>query len=200
MTDAFIGEIRAFPYEFVPAGWLLCDGANYTVEAHDALYAAIGNIYGGAGGRTFNVPNLQGRVAIGAGQGQAIQPYQLGQSGGAASVTLTDKQIPIHSHEFNIDFEKYTNSPSSFSNTPQNLNVKTPYYPSRYMQPSGSSVTTFVAYSKTLTQKVALGATSLSDFGSGQPHENRQPYLTLAYCIAYEGTFPFPGTEPSEPG
>lgn len=64
------------------------------------------------------------------------------------------------------------------------------------MQPDGPSVTTFVTYSKTLTQKVALGPTSLSDFGIGQAHENRQPYLALAYCIAYEGTYPSPGTEP----
>jgi microcystin-dependent protein len=200
MTDAYIGEIRAFPYRFIPTGWLLCDGTNYAVEEYQALFATIGNIYGGQAGRTFNVPNLQGRVAIGAGQGEAIQPYQLGQTGGTPSVALTEKQIPTHSHEFNIDFEKYSNSPSSFSNTPQNLNAKTEYFPSRYMLPIGSVVTTFVAYSKAMTQKVALGPTSLSDFGLGQPHENRQPYLTLVYCIAYDGTYPWPVTEPVAPG
>ena len=26
--------------------------------------------------------------------------------------------------------------------------------------------------------------------GGGQPHNNRQPFLTLLYCIAYEGIFP----------
>ena len=37
---------------------------------------------------------------------------------------------------------------------------------------------------------VAMAANALGSAGSSQPHENRQPFLTLSFCIALQGIFP----------
>jgi microcystin-dependent protein len=31
---------------------------------------------------------------------------------------------------------------------------------------------------------------SITNVGGSQPHENRQPFLTLSFCIALQGIFP----------
>lgn len=78
----------------VPEGFLLCDGAAYSRTEYQELFAAIGTIYGsGDGSTTFNVPNLQTRVPVGAGDG-----YELGDIGGEAEHTLTIDEMPSHHH------------------------------------------------------------------------------------------------------
>ena len=44
--DAYIGEIRAFPFSFIPESWLGCFGQTLQVGQYQALYALIGNTYG----------------------------------------------------------------------------------------------------------------------------------------------------------
>ena len=80
----------------VPEGFLLCDGKEYSRVEYPELFAAIGTIYGsGDGSTTFNVPNLQTRVPVGAGEG-----YDLGDVGGEETHTLTVDEIPSHIHEY----------------------------------------------------------------------------------------------------
>jgi microcystin-dependent protein len=62
-----------------PGGYVPCDGTPFDSVANTnyaALYTAIGTTWGpGAGGAgQFNVPDLRGRVAIGAGQGTGASP------------------------------------------------------------------------------------------------------------------------------
>ena len=58
--DVFIGTIMLFPYNFVPSGWLLCNGQVLTITQYQALYALIGATYGGDGRTYFALPNLNG--------------------------------------------------------------------------------------------------------------------------------------------
>ena len=37
---------------------------------------------------------------------------------------------------------------------------------------------------------VALDPSSITNIGGSQPHENRQPFLALTFCIALVGIFP----------
>jgi microcystin-dependent protein len=37
---------------------------------------------------------------------------------------------------------------------------------------------------------VGMSPSMVTNAGSGQPHENRQPFLTLTLCIALQGIFP----------
>lgn len=59
-VDQLIGSIFLFPYNFVPMGWLECNGSTYNINQYQALYTLIGATYGGDGRTTFAVPNLAG--------------------------------------------------------------------------------------------------------------------------------------------
>jgi len=56
--DYYLGEIELFAYNFVPMGWLLCDGAILQVQQSSALFSLIGNKFGGNGSTTFALPNM----------------------------------------------------------------------------------------------------------------------------------------------
>lgn len=59
--DQMLGEIRLFAFsQYVPMYWLKCDGTVYNVQTNQALYALIGNTYGGTAPNTFAVPDLIG--------------------------------------------------------------------------------------------------------------------------------------------
>lgn len=69
-----------------PEGWLLCNGAAISRTTYSALFAAIGTAYGaGNGSTTFNVPDLQGRVAVGKGTHADVDA--LGESDGEGTVS-----------------------------------------------------------------------------------------------------------------
>lgn len=56
--DDFFGAIRLFPYNYAPVDWLPCDGRTLAVTNYQALYALIGNNYGGTPGVSFVLPKL----------------------------------------------------------------------------------------------------------------------------------------------
>ena len=88
------GFIYPLAIATIPEGFLLCDGAEYSREEYPELFIAIGTTYGsGNGSTTFNVPNLQTRVPIG-----ASENYVLGSTGGEETHTLTINEMPRHTH------------------------------------------------------------------------------------------------------
>lgn len=62
--DYLMGQIQLFPYNFIPVGWLPCNGATYQMQQYTALYSLIGTKFGGDGKTTFAVPNMQGAEPI----------------------------------------------------------------------------------------------------------------------------------------
>ncbi|MBM4394458.1 MAG: tail fiber protein [Deltaproteobacteria bacterium] len=89
--------IVAFGGGDVPAGWLPCDGRELSTTAYPALYAVIGETFGGGAG-TFNLPDLRGRAAIGAGAGGGLTERTVGQAIGGESHALTVNEMPSHDH------------------------------------------------------------------------------------------------------
>ena len=82
--------------QFVPA-----DGRSLSTSDFTQLYAIIGLSY--TGNRTagqFNVPNLQGRFVLGAGQAGNVL-YPLASTGGQSGVVLTSANLPAHQHTIN---------------------------------------------------------------------------------------------------
>ena len=177
MSEPFIGQITLFPYSFAPLGWADCAGQLLPIRQNAALFSLLGTYYGGNGTTTFALPNLQGRVAISQGQGPGLSPYSLGEMGGVETVTLNPGESAIHTHSLNAASEHGSaNTPAgnllatALEGTPRSGNRANIYNPA--------------------TPDTTLAPVSITPAGSGQPHNNVQPFLALRYCIAVQGMFP----------
>lgn len=58
MSTPYIGEVRAFAFDFVPQGWALCNGALMPIAENQALFSLLGPKYGGNGETDFALPRL----------------------------------------------------------------------------------------------------------------------------------------------
>ena len=94
----FVGQVIPVPYTFAPQGWAFCNGQLLSIAQNTALFSLLGTQFGGDGKSTFGLPNLQGSVAIDFGQGTGLSSYNMGDTGGADSVTLTLTQLASHTH------------------------------------------------------------------------------------------------------
>lgn len=167
MTDPYLGEIRNFGFNFAPRGWAQCNGQVLPIAQNTALFSLLGTMYGGDGRTTFALPDLQGRTAIGAGQGQGRSPRVQGEAGGTESVTLTAPQVAPHTHPVSASTSATAKSPAD----------AVPGFTA-----AGSSYGT--------TGDVTMSASMVGPNAGGQPHDNMQPYLVTNWCIALEGIFP----------
>lgn len=170
--NPFVGEIRIFPINFAPSGWARCEGQILPISQNTALFSLLGTMYGGDGKSTFALPNLQGRVPIGMGQGQGLSLRDQGETGGEEFVSLIVTEIPAHNHavQHGIGSDK-TESPNNAAWTTTNL------------RRSG------VAYGDT-TNFTSMSANAVNVTGGSLPHNNMQPYLVLGYYIALQGVYP----------
>ncbi|HEY9116969.1 MAG TPA: phage tail protein [Roseivirga sp.] len=64
--EGTLGEIRIFAGNFAPMNWAFCHGQMLTIMSNPALFSLIGNHYGGDGRTNFALPDLRGKVIIGA--------------------------------------------------------------------------------------------------------------------------------------
>lgn len=173
MAEPFLGEVKLFSFDRIPRGWMACNGSLLQIRAYQALFSLVGVTYGGDGKTTFGIPDLRGRVVIGAISTASNDPTRLGVSGGQEKVTLTTNNIPAHNHRFMVSVDS-GNTPGvgdSVYASPQ-----TPSPQKMYGPPSVPMVT--------------IGANSLQLAGGSVAHENMQPYTVLTYCIAVEGVYP----------
>jgi microcystin-dependent protein len=166
MAEPFYGEIRAFGFNFAPRGWAMCNGQLLPIAQNTALFSLLGTTYGGNGQTTFGLPNLQSRVPMHFGQGPGLSSVNLGEQAWVENVTLNATQMPQHNHAANA-----TQGPATAS------------------RPGGAIPSGGGAYSSAAAD-TTMAAGFIGTAGGSQPHENRQPYLALNYCIALEGIFP----------
>ena len=178
MADPFIGEIRAFAFDYAPMDWAFCAGQTINVQQNPALYAVIGTLYGGLVGQTFQLPDLRGSAPMGAGNGPGLTPRTVGQAVGTVAETLQPMHMPPHNHAIAVQAGNATLGTPSGNFLAQRVTTGRP--------------TTLPAYAPApgpLDAPLASGA--LAPFvGGGQPHSNMQPYLALNLCICLNGEYP----------
>ncbi|HEX8170521.1 MAG TPA: tail fiber protein [Thermoanaerobaculia bacterium] len=161
MSQQFIGEVRIFAFPFAPKGWALADGQTMPISQNQPLFALLGMTFGGDGRTTFALPDFRGRAGIGVGPG-----YQAGSRGGETTHTLTNAEMPQHTHVL----QAAAQAPDATS-------------------PAVNAL----AQAQLWTAPPANATTSNANVrisGLSQPHENMQPYLVLNFCIALTGSFP----------
>jgi microcystin-dependent protein len=160
--DPFVGEIRPCGFNFAPKGWAFCHGQILSLAQNTALFSLLGTTYGGNGTTTFGLPDLRGRSAVGPGQGPGLSLYDLGEQGGAETVTLTAAEVPAHSHAISASTGTQTSS-----------------------RPTGGYQAAGNSYSA--THDVTMAPTNVA---GNVAHENRSPYLGTNYIIALQGIYP----------
>ena len=93
-----LGGIVQYAGATAPDGWLICNGSAISRITYADLFSAIGTTYGsGDGSTTFNLPNLNGRVAVGYDSSQT-EFDTLGETGGEKTHALTINEMPAHDH------------------------------------------------------------------------------------------------------
>ena len=98
MSEPVIAEIRIFAGNFAPRNWAFCNGQLLPIAQNTTLFSLIGTTYGGDGRTTTALPNLQGRAPMHPGRGPGLTTRRLGESGGSETTTLTEAQMPSHTH------------------------------------------------------------------------------------------------------
>jgi len=149
----------------IPSGWALCDGRNGT-------------------------PDLRDRFIVGAGGS-----YNVGDTGGASSVTLNTSQIPSHSHSGSASSagsHTHGASPYVTNSSYRNFIAADMATLSRFTPDiSGPrDGRTFLENSVAGELQINMGSAgshshsiTIGSTGGGQPHENRPPYYALAYIM-----------------
>jgi microcystin-dependent protein len=176
-VDPYIGQIEAFPYTFAPQNWALCAGQLLPIAQNQALFALIGTQFGGDGITTFALPDLQGRLSVGFGNGQGLTPRVIGETGGEEQHALILAEVPgPHSHAINA----VVNGVAGGTDVPGSTTLLA----SGYSTQAGTPPVNIYG-----TGGAAIPMGTLATAG-GQAHDNRMPFLVLNYCIALAGVFP----------
>ncbi len=179
MTAPYIGEIRIFGFNFAPRNWAFAQGQLLPISQNTALFSILGTTYGGNGTTNFALPNFIGYAPLGQGQGPGLSPYSLGEVTGTTTETITMLEMPTHSHPLNAAAPSPAN-PAQIVGTPAN---------NAFLSASGPNFA-YTAPPIDPATLVNMAPTAISFTGGGQPHENRQPYLVLNFCVALAGIFP----------
>ncbi len=173
MDEAYIGEIRPISFPFAPKGWAFCSGQILPINQNQALFALLGTQFGGNGVTTFGLPDLRSRIPVGSGQLAGGSNYSQSQTGGSETVTLLQTQIPTHTHTLTGTLQ--SSDSAEYSDPTNHL----PASGERAQYSSGAANAPMAAITGTT-----------ANAGSGQGHENRQPYIGINYVIALTGLFP----------
>lgn len=195
------GSIVMFAGSVAPQGWLLCDGSAVSRSQYSDLFGVVDTTYGdGDGSTTFNVPDLRGRVMIGASNSHPVASH-----GGEEAHSLTENELPQHSHS--VPQHGHANG---ITITAPSLSHTITQAAFTYSAPSSpasvGSGNRRTAYSGT-TSTVATFSTevgvdnhpaadcsvtgSIDDCdafdtdtaGVGDSHDNMQPFITMNYII-----------------
>lgn len=161
MANPFVGEVRIFGFNFAPQNWANCDGSLMQISQNTVLFDLIGTTYGGDGRSTFALPDLRSRIPI-----HFNSQFVVGATGGTETVTVTQGQLPSHSHMLQASTTAATTtSPVNgvFAETP-GLDV--------------------------YATEDALVSSTTTGTGDSFPHDNMMPFVVVTYAIALFGVFP----------
>ena len=163
------GSLFPFAGPSTPAGYLQASGQAVSRVTYADLFAEIGTTYGiGDGATTFNVPNMDGRAAVGQ-QGADPDFGTLGQTGGSKTHTLTEAEMPAHKHYgFGEAFGGFSLGNIAPGGAKDGSN-------------GGLDFDNFYYGTTTVGGGEVLGSAAAPH--DGNPHNNIQPYIAVRWLI-----------------
>jgi microcystin-dependent protein len=178
--EGVIGEIRMFGGNFAPRGWALCQGQLLPISSNQALFSILGTTYGGDGRTTFGLPDLRGRVPLGPGQGAGLSNRRLGQEDGTETNTLSEQQLPEHTHVARASVR-----PRANAGEPEEADPVRNY-------PASLNLDAGTGYTKSANTKMGRSRVkiSIANTGGNGPVNNMQPWLSVNFIICLQGIFP----------
>lgn len=187
--EGYIGEIRWFSANFAPRFWMYCQGQILSIASNTALFSILGTTYGGNGTTTFALPDFRGRVAVGTGTGAGLQVFDLGQTGGSETNTLTTANMPSHTHTAIGTVHADSGSPTA--------NSPVDNFPATSIgrdSTTGSSVQVNMYSPTSDSQGNSAGVqVTIGNNGGNLPMNNIQPSLGMGFIICVQGIFPSRG-------
>lgn len=184
-----MSEIRIFAGNFAPLQWAFCDGSLMSIAENTALFSLLGTTYGGDGQTTFALPDLRSRIPVGTGQGAGLSNWDLGQVTGVEAVTLTNNNLPSHTHTLTSTLTA-TYSPQCNSNASGGSDEVT----GKVYGGVSNSTPMYAAPPANTNMKVSNGTITgnltVSPAGGSVPHSNIQPVIAMNYIICVEGIYP----------
>jgi microcystin-dependent protein len=198
VMEGYLAEIRIFAGQFAPSGWAFCQGQALQINTNQALYSLIGITYGGDAQTYFNLPNLSGRFPLGTSAGKVA----LGQTGGAENVTLSQAQMPLHTHSLDetvgVTFKNLaipattTTSTTEGSATPGATMILGPLSTAHAtLYSSASNNTTLKPVDATGNLSATqVNRTPIAPTGGTASVPVLNPYLGVQFIICVEGIYP----------
>ncbi|BBP62634.1 microcystin dependent MdpB family protein [Pseudomonas sp. Cab53] len=191
--EVFMGTIQSFAFNFAPSGWALCNGQTLAISQYQALFSLLGTYYGGNGQTNFMLPNLQGRLPMGQGNGLGLTPRVIGEVSGTENVTATLNNLPTHTHTLTgitaattVQLANPASNPAN-APTPTNSFIGTsgtgPGAANIYSDQVGATPVPLKGVTTTVSGTVAPA-------GNGLPMAIMNPFLAINFSIALNGLFP----------
>ncbi|UZE18210.1 MULTISPECIES: phage tail protein [Pseudomonas] len=191
--EVFMGTIQPFAFNFAPNGWALCYGQTLGISQYQALFSLLGTYYGGNGTTNFMLPNLQGRLPLGQGNGLNLTPRVIGEVSGTENVTATINNLPAHTHTL----AGLTASTTLQLANPASNPVNTPTATNSFIGTSGTGPGSAAIYSDQIgASPVPVKGVStsidgtISPAGNGLPMAIMNPFLAVNFSVALNGLFP----------
>lgn len=178
MSEPYLGQITMYGFNFAIRGWAMCNGQLLPISQNSALFSLLGTIYGGDGRTTFALPNMQSRVPVHFGRGPGLSLYRIGDRGGAETTTLTNVNLPSHTHSAATKVKAVTGG--SATEDPTN----------NYLSEGGSYNNAADRGATFVDMNAGSAETTIGSTGGGQSFNELQPYLAVNFQIALQGLFP----------
>jgi microcystin-dependent protein len=191
--EGTMATILLFGGNFAPQNWTFCHGQLISISSNSALFALLGTQFGGDGHTTFALPDLRGRVPVGAGDGPGLTMHEPGQIWGRESAALTVAEMPSHSHNASLS-DASASVPASSSDADKQDPAGRVLAKPKETGLSGTDVNAYVdSGNESLAPAPVSGDVAVANTGGGRSFSIAQPSLAIHYVICTQGLFPSRG-------